>query len=59
MFISPTLHLNQTKPLIQERILPCNPYKKVCNLKQLFAPCDHFMERPPSGDAVIKHFVNI
>ena len=36
-----------------------SPLQKVCNVKQLFAPCNHFLERPPSRGAVIKHVVNI
>ena len=27
--------------------------KKICNVKQIFALCNHFMERPPSRGAVI------
>ena len=37
---------------------PCSPYKKICILKQLFAPCNYFLERPPSRDAVFKDVVN-
>ena len=39
----------------RKKILPCPPHKKVCNVKQLFAPCNPFMECSSSKGAVIKH----
>ena len=51
--------VDQIRLLVWKIILPCPPYKNICNVKQLFAPCNHFMERPPSRGAVIKHVVNI
>ena len=54
-FLVPPLTSTKSGYSFRKKILPCPPYKKVCNVKQLFAPCNHFMERPPSRVAVIKH----
>ena len=58
-FLVPPLTSTKSGYSFRKKILPCPPYKKVCNVKQLFAPCNHFLERPPSRVAVIKHVINI